>query len=525
MSEGKKVLVANVKMLGAAQTMVECDIDFEGANVAKILSVQSVPRIVSTECLENEIQFEGVAFVKLFVLCQDSAVKAIASQHKFSGRLERKEVSVHSKVLPQCNSLDCVVNQVTERAAKAVCSIESVFLLCDNAEIEAAAFNETSLEVQQKELQTWAVNACLTVQGEAFGEIMIPGEDVRVALIENSIVLKGTSLQNGYGYVKGEICSKLLFTSGSKPALQSATTVTPFVQEVEIPNATPEGMLHASVALCEEKFKLLLSQEKKQAVASLEFVIAASICEYELTDNTVIADAYSSTHITKCAETNFDQTTPVGELFFEKKVEGNVVLDDGQEKVRKLLAFSGATLGAIETTVKEDKVLITGVAYANIIYDTDAPEEEPEPEVQEGEVPEKQEVFAPSSLQIAIPFEVSEDIAGKNTFVGVGVMLDDVDISVKKGKNVFLDAKIKAHLFFTKTESNSCITSISMLSERKEKEEGIEIVFAKKGNTLWDIGKKLGVPSAQIIAQNPGLTSPLEQDERIVLYYQCTDLT
>lgn len=518
MSEGKKVLVANVKALGVAQNMVECEIDVEGANVAKILSVQSVPRISNTEPLENEMNYDGIVFVKLFVLCQDGSLKAVSTQHKFQGKLENKTLQLKSKVMAQPKLVDCVVASVSEKGAKVVCSVETHFTHVANNEITVMPFDETQLEIKEKELSTWAVNEVKTIEFETTGEILIPGEDVRVVLIENSIVLKSANTFAGYGVIKGEISSKILYTTGDNMGLMSANTITPFTHEVEILNATKDGMLQAQISLCEEKFKLLMGQDKKQTKATLEFAVCATICEYEKQTSLVIEDVYSTEFESKCTITPFEQSVHHSELYFEKKIEGNVVLDPSQPQVKKLLAVTGATLGAMETTLQDNKLTLVGVAYANMIFD------EVKEEVEETEeTAEKTELFAPTSLQIEIPFEISEDYLEGGTILGFDVTIDDVDISVKKGKNVFFDAKLKAHVIFAKTDNDSCITSVALMQARKEKEDGIEIVFAKKGFYLWDVAKKLGVSINQLLDQNPNIADPLEKDERLVLYFQCKE--
>ena len=50
------------------------------------------------------------------------------------------------------------------------------------------------------------------------------------------------------------------------------------------------------------------------------------------------------------------------------------------------------------------------------------------------------------------------------------------------------------------------------------KEACLQIYFARKGNTLWDISKDLQCKPEQILEQNPNITLPLETDEKIVYF-------
>ena len=50
------------------------------------------------------------------------------------------------------------------------------------------------------------------------------------------------------------------------------------------------------------------------------------------------------------------------------------------------------------------------------------------------------------------------------------------------------------------------------------KEACLQIYFAKKGNSLWDISKGLQCKPEQILEQNPNINLPLENDEKIVYF-------
>ena len=49
-------------------------------------------------------------------------------------------------------------------------------------------------------------------------------------------------------------------------------------------------------------------------------------------------------------------------------------------------------------------------------------------------------------------------------------------------------------------------------------EDAIGIYYAKKGETLWDIAKRLGASPEDIAAQNPGLGEETAAGDRIVVY-------
>ena len=66
------------------------------------------------------------------------------------------------------------------------------------------------------------------------------------------------------------------------------------------------------------------------------------------------------------------------------------------------------------------------------------------------------------------------------------------------------------------------VTKIDEIRTLPQNDSAIEIYFAKTGDTIWDIAKELKVTEEQLLNQNPDLVSPLEKDEKVVLYYNLT---
>ncbi|MGN1208418.1 MAG: hypothetical protein ACI4TI_03015, partial [Christensenellales bacterium] len=125
-----------------------------------------------------------------------------------------------------------------------------------------------------------------------------------------------------------------------------------------------------------------------------------------------------------------------------------------------------------------------------------------------------------NSVVIEVPFSLEnrfDELMGTDEITSC-VMIKEVDLKCKKGKEISLDLDLTVcvNAFFSGEEM--ALTNVVVGEPLTPKEACLQIYFARKGNTLWDISKGLVAKPEQILQQNPNINLPLEQDEKIVLF-------
>ena len=101
-----------------------------------------------------------------------------------------------------------------------------------------------------------------------------------------------------------------------------------------------------------------------------------------------------------------------------------------------------------------------------------------------------------------------------------GWVFCDVDVVVKKGREFYYDAKVKASVNCCHDLLSGVISEASVTEEVDQKDYAMEIIFAPKGKELWDIAKSARVKEEQIVAQNPEVIFPTAEDTPLVLFEQ-----
>ena len=157
-----------------------------------------------------------------------------------------------------------------------------------------------------------------------------------------------------------------------------------------------------------------------------------------------------------------------------------------------------------EAIFKNDgSIKIDGIVYFNIIYQLD------------------DDAGTIMSTVAEIPFSVNLDIPiiQKSDFVDTNINITDISCHLRRGRTIDTDIELTINITVTGQKYESVIKEIQLLSEVPEnKDSNFMIYFGRRGDTLWNICKKLKVSEEKILLQNQNLTFPLDEDKTIVIY-------
>ena len=117
-----------------------------------------------------------------------------------------------------------------------------------------------------------------------------------------------------------------------------------------------------------------------------------------------------------------------------------------------------------------------------------------------------------------MPYSVTliGDFAGK---IVPRVTVLDVTVKIKNQKaeiNVLLGFEISSY-----TDTGfTYISSVEIGDERPVNTSGLSMYVANDGDTMWDVCKSLTATPEQILSQNPTLTFPLKQCDKVIYFRQ-----
>ena len=107
-----------------------------------------------------------------------------------------------------------------------------------------------------------------------------------------------------------------------------------------------------------------------------------------------------------------------------------------------------------------------------------------------------------NSISIEIPINFKKNIGERDMNLKIENFLTDIDAVVKRGRDIYIDGKIKTAIWLNREVKNAIVTSIENGDPLLERDGTIEIYFANPGEDFWSVAKDLKIPEYLLISQN-----------------------
>ncbi len=500
--ETNKFKVAKKKRLEKSQFVVECNVATE-CEIDKILSVCHTAQAETAEVLNGVINYSGTIDLCILFCTVDGEIGTINSSCPFTSKFEDADISVGDKVGIQVEVEDYSIEGVTSSNIKINCTcVQSGMLVCER-EVNNVSSGDENMCLKEDEM---VVNVLIGQAQEVFtveSEFSIKEPVKKVLLSDSQVSVKNVESGVNFVSVSGEVVTRLLYLT-EKDRFESAYVTENFKEEVELEGVTREAVSEAVACIKKNAVKCELEENDKGVNVNLTIPVELKVTSYIEKSETVIKDIYSTCNELEVSTESFEMTRQLQGDYFEAKIDGNLTLDAEKPRVDKIMFVGGSNLSVTNSYLKNGEIFVEGVAKTNVVYLND-------------------ESNSLQSVTIEVPFVVSDKSSANcenATVDSVFVVMHDVDVVVKKGREFYFDAKLKVNANYNCEETGAVISSVNVASEYPEKDCAIELVFASAGQSAWDIAKAVKVREETVCMQNPELVFPLEKDENIIIYYQ-----
>lgn len=470
-------------------------------NIANILSVNANITITDFEVLMGQVNFSGEACMNIVYTLEDGTISNYMTCEKFSGKFENLGLDPNTlvKILP--NVIDVEVDRAEGgNSIRVKLTVEYEFNMIKNQEINVFVNQDANTYVKESEIEiSRHVNRnCVNFTQPTVFDTKLPVRQV-ISVTSTSIVTKAESL-NGMVVFEGEITTRILYTTeDDRPVMVSLVNKENFREEVEDTRATQNSMVEAFSRVMSREVEETVNREEK----TVEVKVPVRLC-YDLFESapvTIIVDAFSTENEVNLTTEAFLTSEVGGYEVFENKIDGNITLDNQALRIDKILGIDGVFLTITGQRYEEGEVQVDGIVHLNIIFLND----------------EQERV---NSISVEIPFSFREKIGEGEIELKTENILVEVDAVVKRGRDVYVDGKIKTAVWINKEIKNAIVTSIEKGDALPERDGTIEIYFAGQGDTFWNVAKDLKISEVALKVQNPEISEPFEKAEKVVYFEQ-----
>ena len=187
------------------------------------------------------------------------------------------------------------------------------------------------------------------------------------------------------------------------------------------------------------------------------------------------------------------QTSEIFGSFGEKVVCASQKAVDGA----RIISSMGENLSVVSFKTTDDRCFIDGIISADVVFKNS----------------DNGIVATPCECPFALDFAVDGEVDC------LKVVLCDLTTRVRNDE-IEIEGYLKVYYNEYIKQTVECINDIQELGLRKDLDGAITICMGKKGDSLWDVAKKLGIDEQEILKYNQDIEFPLLTNDRILVYRQ-----
>lgn len=499
----EKFLTCIKQKLAPQQVLVECSTNLDiDEQINRVLGVDASVCLSQTECLNGEATTSGVITINLLYATESEQIGAAVYSTSFNSKIQNPQISPDCKIMCCAKVEEVIVASINSQTAKVNCNIVIEGFVNKNQEIQYVCVDRPDVCAKTTETTAMYLGECKNTSWAESQQCIIKQPIQKLLTSTNQVICKNWEVSYNVLTIEGQIFNKIIYvTDEETPKLVTVHNCFDFKQDIEFENLSKDGVAELNVCVVQQDAKCVIDEKNNQTTLELEIPLCANICTYENKCISTICDLFSTSNDVFLTNVGYNNCIMQKPEFFEKKIETNVSLTENEPRIDKLLAVSYTHIQVVSDYVKDEQIVVEAIIKANLIYLND----------------EENKIY---SVDVEVPTILTSNTdLDANSQIEVFATLSDVDVMVKKGREVYVDAVVKVFANVCVTKSGAVISKVEFGEFISASDAGIEIYFAKAGDNVWDIAKQLKVKPEQIERQNQEVSFPLEKDENICIYY------
>lgn len=492
--------VAKKFALEKGEVNVECNLQM-GENVKSVLSVSVDVGSINYETLNGVLNYSGNIDTKVVYLNENGEINCVCNSCPFSSKFENDNISTGMQADLSVKLGDFNIESINGDTIKLEVMLIQKGYVLSNREVKTISCSDDHVCSKFENTKVVKLVGCKQDTVELTSEINLRDKVKKVVLTDSRVLVRNVESGVNFATVSGDLIVRVLYINDNDK-FESGYVYDTFKEEVELEGVTRESYVEGRAFVNHENLTTEVLEDEKGGKITVKSPLNIGICAYNEEEVSIIKDLYSTKCDIAVTTQSYDMTLVNKMEVVEGKIEGSLTLDEESPRVDKVLFFGGDSVTITNNYINDGELVLEGVAKTHVVYLND-------------------EDNSWHSVLLDVPFSISDKTNfGEGSYLNVDTIVCDVDVSVKKGRELLYDAKVKASVNSSVESTSAVISEAVENDEYEEKDYAMEVVFASKGEELWDISKKARVKEEQILNQNPDVIFPVAEDTSLILFYQ-----
>ncbi len=490
--------------LAPEQMLLENNITIEVGEISKVLACfADVDLDRTVEAMNGEANILGKVILNVVYVTESGEINNQNSISPFTYKLKNEIIDPGCKFNLFASVVGTEINKNNSNQLKVITTINFDGIAIKNTDTKYLKDGGNGTYTLKVEQSVTSHERQICDKFEESLEARVKGGVKKVLMTNVELAVREYTPGLNFVLVECELYARVLYIDGGEtPEMQTIAITKSIKQEIEVDGINKDSDIDLFPFIVKDGVSTELSEDGEETIITVKTPIMVCVNSYSKNNILSVQDLYSTTNIIEIQNDKTENFNNCGVEYIDGKIEGSVTLSDNNPRIDKYLCTTNVRVINSNYYVKDGMLIIEGIASANVIYLND----------ELGEV---------LSVEIEIPYILDKKVDFENDVVlEPMVCIHDVDVMVKRGREIYFDARAKACVNVTKKAMVQLVSNVNSVGELEPKDSAIEVYFAKSGERVWDIAKGLKVSSEIICNQNPDITDPLEKDQNIAIYYR-----
>lgn len=498
--EEKKIDFCFRKKLESTQIKVKGDIDVE--NLTKVLSLTAESNITNTDNINGEMIINGEVCFNVIYINEAGETKSNKNIAEFETKIVDDSFNAFITPIVVSNIEDTKILLANESNVKteALVNLDLEIILCESFE----PFESADFVSKKESLEIYSIyakgNQRLNLQ-EGFDLKDKPNE---ILSVKAKLLCENYQAGTGYISLNGALIVSLVYSVNrdEKTEMRAEILRKNIKEEIEVSDLEKDTILKvwSDIRNCSINYNI----DGSNVVLEIPIDIFYTAMKKSL--NEIVVDAFSTTNETQITYDSITMGDKSQKVFYTDKIDGNLTIDEDQTRIARILSTCGERIAMTNILPSNNSAILEGIVYITVIYQIDD---------DNGTI---------TSMEAELPFSIKVDsqFVDENDYISVDVVITDVNAKLKRGREINFDIELCFLMDIYNNLTEPIIKEVKISEEKLNNETNLQIYYAKKGDDLWNIAKRLYCEPDLISNQNKNLTFPLEKDQVIVNFKQNT---
>ena len=489
-----------LEMLGKGQVKVSARLDLNTA-CKKVLSATA--KCFLTQPVERgdngEVRISGRVVTRIIFTDEFDGFNSEEKTETFTERVTLKNagaVSINAAALV----LETTVGDNAGTSVEVDTVIDLMLVGLVEKEVRFVSALTGQAEARREKMQISTFDRAIDERFSADERLELDKNCAGVLGVDCGACVRDIYAEDGRVTIKGTVSANVItIKNGETTTMSNAVHEFDFSKVIHVQGLSAEDTVFGNVAVAgvtvhaENKGKPELAVEVDLTFGG--HIVVTREIEY-------VADAFSGDFALNFSAGQAEHVNALPQVNSVLDVEGNMTMPANAPYIARILTATGAHITGANIMCADGKVTIEGVIAASVVYEC-----------------EERQIH---SHEAAVPFSAAVRVEGVGADFAIQATASVVSCYVKarRGKELMLDAKLGVSIGATEFGTRDLTADITQGEPKTRDDSAIVIVLPEVGETLWDIAKRIGMPTNEIVRQNPACETGIPAGEKIFLYRQ-----